>query len=164
MELQGSYPVISLSFSNIKGASYADTRKKICYLPVNLYSQYYFLRDSGILTVQEQEFFDRITVDMEDATAAISIQQLSEYLYRYYHKKVIILLDEYDMPMQEAWLSGFWIEIVSMEKSPHRILMEGGAPQGWTIPLHCRPDIPTGKSCTEESSTKLTSLLDGIED
>ena len=57
MELQGSYPVISLTFSNIKEGSYADTRKKICYLLVNLYSQYYFLRDSGILTVQEQEFF-----------------------------------------------------------------------------------------------------------
>lgn len=112
MELQGSYPVISLTFSNIKEGSYADTRKKICYLLVNLYSQYYFLRDSGILTVQEQEFFDHITVDMEDTTAAISIQQLSEYLYRYYHKKVIILLDEYDTPMQEAWLGGFWNETV----------------------------------------------------
>ena len=73
---------------------------RINQLLVNLYSKYEYLRKSDVLTSRDQEFFDRVTLDMSEADAAIAIHNLSDYLYRYYGKKVIILLDEYDTPMQ----------------------------------------------------------------
>ena len=83
-----------------------------------------FLRKSGILTATDREFFDRISVDMEDSDATLAIHQLSNYLYRYYGRKVIILLDEYDTPMQEAYMNGYWEELTSFfrkrERNPGR--------------------------------------------
>ena len=116
-ELQGSYPVISLTFANIKERSYETARKKICHLLTNLYSQHYFLRESDILTEKERKFFDSVDPEMDDATATIALHRLSDFLCRYYGKKVIILLDEYDTPMQEAYVSGFWEEIVTLTRS-----------------------------------------------
>ena len=100
--LQGTFPVISLSFANIKEKDYPNTRFKICQLLVNLYSQYNFLLDSDVLTAKDRQYIERISVDMNDADATLALYQLSDYLFRYYRKKVIILLDEYDTPMQEA--------------------------------------------------------------
>ena len=54
---------------------------------------------------------------MDDSDASLSLYQLSDYLYRYYGKKVIILLDEYDTPMQEAYVNGFWDELASFTRS-----------------------------------------------
>ena len=105
--IQGTYPVISLSFANVKEQNYTNTRDKICQLLTNLYVKYSFLRDSDVLTDKDREYFDRVSVDMRDADATLALYQLSDYLYRYYGKKVIILLDEYDTPMQEAYVDGF---------------------------------------------------------
>ena len=116
-KLQGTYPVISLSFANIKEADYPTTRYKICQLLVNLYNKYSFLRDSEVLTERDRAFFDRITIDMNDGDATLAIYQLSDYLYRYYGKKVIILLDEYDTPMQEAYVGGYWEELAAFTRS-----------------------------------------------
>jgi len=107
-ELQGTYPVVFLSFANVKGNSYTVVRKKICQLIVNLYAEYGFLLKNGSLEGEDTAFFKRITVDMDDADAALSLYQLSGYLYSYYNKKVLILLDEYDTPMQEAYVNGYW--------------------------------------------------------
>ena len=60
------------------------------------------------MTENDRAFFERVTFDMSDATATSALYQLSDFLYRYYGKKVIILLDEYDTPMQEAYVQGFW--------------------------------------------------------
>ncbi len=112
-KLQGTYPVIFLSFANVKGSSFALVRKKICQLIVNLFEKFrYILSDSAIARGAVQ-FFERVSVTMDDADASLSLYQLSEYLYHYYGKKVIILLDEYDTPMQEAYLNGYWNEAVS---------------------------------------------------
>lgn len=110
-KLQGTYPVIALSFSNIKETSFCETRKKICRTIQLLYRKFDFLLEGDTLTDAEKEDFHKITVDMEDYVASLSLQQLSEYLCRYYDKKVIILLDEYDTPLQEAYVNGFWDEL-----------------------------------------------------
>lgn len=110
-KLQGSYPVISLSFANVKADHYAETRLRICQLITDLYLQYQFLMEGDFLAPQEKEYFTSITDTMHDATATLSINRLSGYLSRYYNKKVIVLLDEYDTPMQEAYVSGYWDEL-----------------------------------------------------
>lgn len=110
--LQGTYPVISLSFASIKETCFRNCRRKISYLLVNLYSDNEFLLESGILTSSEKLFFKRVSVDMGDVEIANALNELSKYLCRYYGKKVIILLDEYDTPMQEAYMHGYWGELV----------------------------------------------------
>lgn len=115
--LQGTYPVISLSFANIKEQDYKTTRKKICQLLTKLYAQHAFLLDSGLLYETDAAYFRRVSEDMDDSDASLALYQLSDYLYRFYGKKVIILLDEYDTPMQEAYVNGFWDELVGFTRS-----------------------------------------------
>ena len=113
-KLQGTYPVISLSFARVKENNYEGALDKICEILRNLYIKYYFLRDSEALTDADREYFDRVLAYPMNINAASSaLYQLSDYLHRYYGKKVIILLDEYDTPMQEAYVNGFWDELVT---------------------------------------------------
>ena len=77
-----------------------------------VYDRHDFLLDSGTLKEGEREFFGRVSMDMADSVAAYSLKALSIYLSRYYGKRVIILLDEYDTPLQEAWVNGYWQEMV----------------------------------------------------
>lgn len=114
--LQGTFPVISLSFANVKETSFLSARKKICQLIKNLYNRYDFLLASGHLNANERETFQEISAEMEDYVASDSLNTLSDYLSRYYGKKVIILLDEYDTPMQEAYVNGYWEELVDFIK------------------------------------------------
>ena len=115
---QGTYPVISLSFARVKESNYEDTREKICAILRNLYIKFSFLKDSDVLTEPDKAYFDRIlAVETSNADATSALYQLSDYLYRYYGKKVIILLDEYDTPMQEAFVEGFWDELVAFTRS-----------------------------------------------
>ncbi|MGN0482266.1 MAG: AAA family ATPase [Lachnospiraceae bacterium] len=117
-ELQGTYPVISLSFARVKEGDYCTTRKKICEIIRNLYIKCIFLKNSEVLTDADREYFDRIlSVDVDNSDITSALYQISDYLYRYYGKKVIILLDEYDTPMQEAYVNGYWEEIVSFTRS-----------------------------------------------
>ena len=116
-ELQGTYPVISLSFANIKESNYQTARKKICQLLANLYTQNAFLLDSGILHETDINYFQRVSENMDDADATLALYQLSSFLCRYYGKKVIILLDEYDTPMQEAYVNGYWRELTAFTRS-----------------------------------------------
>ena len=115
--LQGTYPVISLSFANIKEKNYEITRKKICQMLTDLYADHTFLLNSTALEEKDREFFRRITVDMDDADASMAIHNMTKYLSRYYGKKVIILLDEYDTPMQEAYVDGYWEAFVAFARS-----------------------------------------------
>ena len=112
-KLQGTYPVISLSFASIKDTNYETTRRKICQILTNLYSQYDFLLKGDYLNDKEKKFFESVTADMGDVEATFALHQLSLYLSRYYGKKVIILLDEYDTPMQEAYVYGYWEEMAA---------------------------------------------------
>ncbi len=116
-KLQGTYPVIFLSFANVKETTYLEARKKICYILETLYNRYDFLLNGDLLNEKEKKFFNSVSVGMEDYVAVSALGALSEYLCRYYGKKVIILLDEYDTPMQEAYVKGFWDELVSFTRS-----------------------------------------------
>lgn len=115
--LQGTYPVISLSFADIKETTFRETRQKICKTIQMMYNKLDFLLDGDILNENEKRDFQKISADMENYMASLSLKMLSEYLCRYYGKKVIILLDEYDTPMQEAYVNGYWDELVSFTRS-----------------------------------------------
>ena len=112
-KLQGSWPVISLSFSNVKAGDYATMRGQICQILTMLYSEKRFLLEAGILDEREIEFFKEVSIGMDDVHAFMALHQMSLYLSRYYGKKVIILLDEYDTPMQEAYVNGCWDELTA---------------------------------------------------
>ncbi len=116
-KLQGTYPVISLSFAKVKETTYLSARKMLCHIIANVYNEYDFLLDSDRLNENEKAFFKKVSADMEDYIAADSLNALSRYLMKYYGKKVIILLDEYDTPMHEAYVSGYWQEMVDFTRS-----------------------------------------------
>ena len=106
--LQGTYPVISLSFARIKETDFESTKKRIIEVLVSQFEKYAFLAESDKLSENEKEYMKRMAREMDAFEAGSSLHRLSEYLCRYYDKKVIILLDEYDTPMQEAYVNGFW--------------------------------------------------------
>ncbi len=110
--LQGTWPVISLSFADVKANTFDMAREKICMLIKEVYRKYDFLLAEGSLKEGEAEIFRRTLAEMTDSEAAYSLKNLSGYLAFYYGKKVIILLDEYDTPLQEAWVYGYWKEMV----------------------------------------------------
>jgi len=116
-KLQGTYPVIFLSFADIKQTTYKETVKKIKKIIFDLYQKCDFLKDWEGLTEKEKISFKNIDCDMDDIVAQGAIKDLSNYLSRYYGKKVIILLDEYDTPMQEAYVNGYWNELVDFIRS-----------------------------------------------
>ena len=111
--IQGTYPVIALSFAKVKENSYQNARKRICRIIADLYRQFDFLLDSEKLNERDRELYRIVSADMEDYVAAESLNALSSLLMRHYGKKVIILLDEYDTPMQEAYIDGYWEELVA---------------------------------------------------
>lgn len=115
--LQGTYPVIFLSFANIKEQNFETARNKICQILSDLYSKNTFVLETGILDQKERKFFEDVSKEMDDVTATLAIHQLSSYLERCYKKKVIILLDEYDTPLQEAYVNGYWNEMTGFVRS-----------------------------------------------
>ncbi len=116
-KLQGTYPVISLSFANIKEKDYENTKIGIYQILTDLYDKHSFLLDSGLLYENEKRYFLSVNTEMEEIVATRALHKLSDFLSRYYGKKVIILLDEYDTPMQEAYVNGYWEELVSFTRS-----------------------------------------------
>ena len=109
--LQGTFPVISLSFADVKESSFEGARKKICQIIRDLYDRHDYLLASEQLNENEREQFQKISAEMENYLAKGSLKALSKYLTAYYGRKVIILLDEYDTPMQEAYVHGYWQEL-----------------------------------------------------
>ncbi len=116
-ELQGTYPVIFLSFAKVKQNNYKDAVAGIKRIICDEVQKYYFLIDWGGLTDEEKNNLKSITYNMDDVIAQEAVSSLSNYLSRYYGKNVIILLDEYDTPMQEAYVNGYWEELVSFTRS-----------------------------------------------
>ena len=115
-KLQGTYPVIFISFADVKEISFSQARKKICSIIKTIYNQYRFLLEGNNLDESEKKDFRSVSDEMESYKASDSIKALSNYLSRYYGKKVIILLDEYDTPMQEAYVNGYWQELVAFTR------------------------------------------------
>ena len=111
--LQGSYPVIFLSFADVKETSFGNARDKICRIIKSLYDRYSALQDKEPNPKKLPDIFDEISPTMSDPVASYSLKALSEFLAAHYGKKVIILLDEYDTPMQEAYVYGYWEEMAA---------------------------------------------------
>ncbi len=116
-DLQGTYPVIALSFADVKEASFPGAKRKICQIIKMAFDKYRFLLEGDILSESEKNDFSRISDDIENSTVSLSLKILSLYLSRYYGKKVIIFLDEYDTPMQEAYVNGYWGEMTAFIRS-----------------------------------------------
>lgn len=102
--LQGTYPVISLSFANVKEKDYETTKARINQLLVGLYDKYAFLlKDGGLtLTVEERKYFQSISMDMPEVVATMALHKLSEFLFRYYEKKLLY----------------FWTNMILLCKNP----------------------------------------------
>ena len=83
----------------------------------DIYNKNVFLMDGKLLTENEKKYFHSVTSDMDESAAIWALHKMSDFLYRYYGKKVIILLDEYDTPMQEAYVNGYWNEIAGFIRS-----------------------------------------------
>ncbi len=116
-ELQGSYPVISISFANVKEKDYKATVHRICQIITDLYNDNRFLLEQDLLSKEERSYFQKISAHMPEVEATIALHRLSRFLYYYYGRKVILLLDEYDTPMQEAYVNGYWAELVSFTRN-----------------------------------------------
>lgn len=116
-KLQGTYPVLFLSFAGIKEDTYEGARESICRTIEEQYNKCDFLLEGDLLNEKEKAFYRKVSADMSDSVAAASLRSLSDFLGRYYGKKTIILLDEYDTPMQEAYVSGYWDKLVSFTRN-----------------------------------------------
>lgn len=119
-ELQGTYPVINLSFASIKEKDFQSTKSRINQVISSTYSKFSFLLESPSLSEYDKKYVkDMIEqeTDMPDIVLTMSLHKLSNFLYKHYGKNVIILLDEYDTPMQEAYVHGFWGKLVYFVRS-----------------------------------------------
>ncbi len=115
--LQGAYPVINLSFAQVKWNQYEYAVNELCDLIKAAYRQYGELERSDKLSEYEKEDFRKMCREVTVQNAADSLKQLALFLSKHYGEKVIILLDEYDTPMQEAYVGGYWNEMVSFIRS-----------------------------------------------
>ena len=112
--LQGTYPVISLSFANVKEKDFDTASYRLRQILMKEYEKRSFLLAGDLLSDMEKEYFRGMASNMGEKDFPMALYQLSDYLYRYYGKKVIILLDEYDTPMQEAYVDGYWEELAGV--------------------------------------------------
>ena len=110
--LQGTFPVIFLSFANVKATTYKEMLFKITEVITDLYNKNDYLLEGNLLNEREQKYYQEIELGMRSELAAGAIRSMAGFMQRYYGQKVIIILDEYDTPMQDAWILGYWEEIV----------------------------------------------------
>ena len=103
-KLQGTIPVVSISFADIKSSNYKDAMSGI---RINLRvetTRHRYLLESDKVSRDDQSALTRVSDNMDDVTAARALQLLCRALYAHWGTKPIVLLDEYDTPMQEAWV------------------------------------------------------------
>ncbi len=113
-EMQGTFPVIFLSFANIKAKKYADMEYKITEVVAKLYERNKYLLEGNLLSENEKKYYKGIVPGIGGEVVTGAINSMTDFMCRHYGKKVIILLDEYDTPMQDAWVSGYWDEAVEL--------------------------------------------------
>ncbi len=124
--LQGNFPVIFLSFAGIKAESFLNARDGLIKAMANAYNDHSYLKQNCILTEEETANFDAFQnysiqpapkKEIPDTMLAAALNTLSMYLERYYQKKVLIFLDEYDTPLLEAYVSGYWDQLTALVRS-----------------------------------------------
>ncbi|MDE7206644.1 MAG: ATP-binding protein [Lachnospiraceae bacterium] len=116
-QIQGGYPVIALSFASIKTGKTDGMKTAVKQIIANVYQSFRHIMQSELFDEKDRAYFRSVNDDMTDETAYISLNRLCTYLKKFYDTDVIILLDEYDTPMQEAWLAGNWNETVAFFRS-----------------------------------------------
>ncbi len=114
---QGRWPVIFLSFAGIKETTYASTMIKMKKVLVQLFSAHPELYQTDKLDQNEQIALNEIREDMRDEDASMSLNLLTTLLGKINGKKVLLFLDEYDTPLQEAYIHGYWDELVGFTRS-----------------------------------------------
>ena len=115
--LQGTFPVIFLSFASVKTGSINGIKTAVKQVIAELYRKHGSMMADAIFNDRDRADYASITELMSDEVALRAVNRLSEYMEKCYGQKAIILLDEYDTPMQEAWLAGTWDEAVSFFRS-----------------------------------------------
>ena len=115
--IQGTYPVIFLSFADVKADNIQDAKQQVKMKIEELYRNNRYLLDSDVFDDDEKLEFRQMNKDVNDAVCSMSVKQLCNYYNRYHKKKVIVLLDEYDTPMQEAYVHGYWDEFTAFIRS-----------------------------------------------
>ena len=124
--LQGTYPVIFLSLAGVKANNFRGARNGIVKALANAYDAHRYLKESGVLNAEEEKNYDALRnfdsnpspeKEIDEQFVAGALNTLSMYLARCYDKKVLIFLDEYDTPLQEAYAAGYWEELTSLVRS-----------------------------------------------
>ena len=122
MNQQGEYPVIYLSFKDIKALNwekcYFMTRRLITYL----YNEFEFLREK--LNKKDLSDFDKVWLDEEGADWENSLKNLLRYLYEYHNKKVVVLIDEYDTPIVSGYNNGYKKEVLALYRSLYSTVLK----------------------------------------
>ncbi len=122
-QLQGKYPVIFMSLADARTTEAAGMTKieemktAVKQIIAGEYKKHKDIMRSEVFDEDDRKHFAAVRKDMDDLTAATAINMLSMYLEKYYGKKAVILLDEYDTPVQEAWLHGYWDKAVMFFRS-----------------------------------------------
>lgn len=126
-KIQGTFPVLSLSFAAVKGTTYQNTKESIVTVLRTLYEKHRYLLAGDTLSESEKKSFytlgqyiepDRDPMkELSDNTIIWALNTLTAYMSRYYGQKVIVFLDEYDTPLQEAYIHGYWDELTSLIRS-----------------------------------------------
>ena len=116
-KLQGEYPVISLSFADVKQTNYIDAVKMIKFIISDAFREYRDIMQSDRFTETDRQRFEMVNPTMDDVTAQRALKELGGYLETYYGRKVILFLDEYDTPMQEAYVGGYGDEFTAFIRS-----------------------------------------------
>lgn len=116
-KIQGTYPVLALSFAAVKADNLKDAKQQIKQQISKIYAENRNLLKTDILSSQEKKAYEKMDASMKDDEAMDALNNISRYLFKTYHKKVVILLDEYDTPMQEAYLNGYWEQFTSFMRS-----------------------------------------------
>ena len=102
VEYMGKYPVIFLSLKGVEGLHFADAQKMLMTIINNEVRRHYYLKTSDKLTVEDRKQFEKMLLN-EDVNLVDSLRLLSQLLYLHYDQKVVILIDEYDVPLDKAF-------------------------------------------------------------
>ena len=115
MQECGKWPVLFVSFAKVKSENFTSALTKFNLIFNQLKSELMFIKES--LDEADRDFFDRVSIDMNADIASDCIGYFCKCLSAYYGSKVILLIDEYDTPMQEAYVSGYWDEITEFVRN-----------------------------------------------
>lgn len=112
-EYMGKYPVIFLSLKGVEGLDFSAARRMLCTIIECEINRHYYLKTSDALTEEDRAQFAKM-LQGNDSNIEDSIRMLSQLLYKHYRQKTVILIDEYDVPLDKAFQNGYYKEMVSL--------------------------------------------------